>query len=335
MNGVRSVVTFAGGVGAARFLQGLLAVAPATDVTVVSNVGDDVEVYGLHVSPDIDIVTYTLAGVVNTGQGFGLLHDTYHVIESLARFGEEPWFRLGDRDLATCLHRTLALRAGRTLSDVTAGIARAFGLTVQLLPVTNDPLRTVVHTPAGALAFQEYFVHRRTEDQVERIDFQGAAQAWPAPGVLEAIAAASVIVIAPSNPFVSIGPILAVPGVREALRNAAAPVVGVSPIVGGEALKGPAAKMFRSLGGEASAAGVAAHYGELLDALVIDTVDADQADAVAARGIRPVVTDTIMRGPREKAALARATLAAAFALSERPAPSWWQEVGSSAGAPRS
>ena len=319
----RSVVVLAGGVGAARFLQGVLAVAPAEDVTVISNVGDDAEIYGLHVSPDIDIVTYTLAGVVDAAQGFGLLHDTFHVIQSLARFGEEPWFRLGDRDLATCLHRTLALRAGRSLSAVTAEIARGFGLAVRLLPVTDDRLRTMVQTPAGTLAFQDYFVRRRTEDEVLRVTFQGAGQAWPAPGVLEAIDRASVILIAPSNPFVSIGPILAVPGVREALTASAAPVVAVSPIVGGEALKGPAAKMFRSMGGEASAAGVAAHYGDLLDALVLDTVDAAQADAVAAHGIRPVTTDTIMRGPREKAHLARATLAAAFSAPDARPPDWW------------
>ena len=305
------VIVLAGGVGAARFLQGMVTIVPPADVTVISNVGDDAELYGLYVSPDIDIVTYTLAGVVDAAKGFGLLHDTFHVLDGLRRFGVDTWFGLGDRDLATCLFRTLQLRAGQPLSAVTAAIARAFGLEISLLPVTNDRLATRVRTPDGTLAFQDYFVRRRTEVEVLAIEFAGAEAAAPAPGVLEAIAAARTIVIAPSNPFVSIGPILAVSGVREALATASAPVVAVTPIVGGEALKGPAAKMFRSLGGEASAAGVAAHYGDLIDALVIDTVDADEAERVAALGIRPVVTDTIMRGPREKANLARTALQAA------------------------
>lgn len=301
----RSIVVLAGGVGAARFLQGVVGVVPAEQVTVISNVGDDAEIYGLHVSPDIDIVTYTLAGVVDAAKGFGLLHDTYHVIDGLARFGEAAWFRLGDRDLATCLHRTLRLRAGSPLSAITAEIAAAYGVGPRIVPVTDDRLRTTVETPAGTLAFQDYFVRRRTEDEVLAVHFEGADAARPAPGVLDAIAAADLILIAPSNPFVSIGPLLTVPGVRAALAAANAPVVAVSPIVGGEALKGPAAKMFRSLSGEASAAGVARHYADLIDVLVIDTVDAGQAGAVEAAGVHAVVGETIMRGPREKAELAR------------------------------
>lgn len=317
-SGTRPVVVLAGGVGAARFLQGVVTVVPPADVTVISNVGDDAEVYGLHVSPDIDIVTYTLAGVVDPARGFGLLHDTFHVLDTLARFGEETWFRLGDRDLATCLYRTMQLRAGRTLSEVTATIAWSFGLEVMLLPVTDDRLATMVRTPAGTLAFQDYFVRRGTTDAVLAVEFAGAELARPAPGVLAAIAGAEAILIAPSNPFVSIAPILAVPGVHEALLAAEAPVIAVSPIVGGEAIKGPAAKMFRSLGGEASAAGVAAHYAGLIDALVIDQVDADQAEAVASHDVRPVVTDTIMRGARERANLARVALDAARDGRHRP-----------------
>jgi LPPG:FO 2-phospho-L-lactate transferase len=311
------VVVLAGGVGAARFLQGVVATMPQDRVTVISNVGDDDEIYGVHVSPDIDIVTYTLAGVVDEAKGFGLAGDTFAVVDGLARFGADTWFRLGDRDYATCLYRTLQLRAGHTLAAVTAEVARTFGLAVTLLPVTDSRLATRVRTPAGLLAFQDYFVRRRTEDEVLGIAFDGAEQAAPAPGVLEALAHADVILLAPSNPFVSIGPILAVAGVREAIEASSAPVVAVSPIVGGEALKGPAAKMFRSLGGEASAAGVAAHYRGLIDALVIDEVDAAQADTVAAHGIQPVVTDTIMRGPAEKASLARVTLAAGRSLGQR------------------
>jgi len=305
------IVVLAGGVGAARFLQGVVQVAPPEEVTVISNVGDDEEIYGVHVSPDIDIVTYTLAGVVDEAKGFGLDGDTFAVVDGLVRFGADAWFRLGDRDFATCLYRTLQLRAGRPLSAVTAEVARAFGLSLRLLPVTDQRLATMVRTPAGPLAFQDYFVRRRTEDEVLGVEFAGADEARPAPGVLEAIARADAILIAPSNPFVSIGPILAVPGVREAIAAAKAPVVTVSPIVGGEAIKGPAAKMFRSLGGEASAAGVAAHYRGLVGTLVIDELDANQAGAVAAAGVRPVVADTIMRGPREKANLARVALEAA------------------------
>jgi LPPG:FO 2-phospho-L-lactate transferase len=305
-----TVVVLAGGVGAARFLQGVIATVPQERITVISNVGDDEEIYGVHVSPDIDIVTYTLAGVVDESKGFGQAGDTFAVVDALARFGADTWFRLGDRDYATCLYRTLQLRSGRLLSEITGKIARSFGLSLTLLPVTNSRLATRVRTPAGTLAFQDYFVRRRTEDEALAIEFDGAEQAAPAPGVLEAIEAADVILIAPSNPFVSIAPILAVPGVRAAIETASAPVVAVSPIVGGEALKGPAAKMFRSLGGEASAAGVAAQYEGLIDVLVIDDLDAAQSDAVAARGIRPIVTDTIMRGPLEKAGLARVALEA-------------------------
>jgi len=304
------IVVLAGGVGAARFLQGVVDVVPPAEVSVISNVGDDEEIYGVHVSPDIDIVTYTLAGVVDD-KGFGLAGDTFTIVDGLARFGMDAWFRLGDRDYATCLYRTLQLRAGRPLSAVTAEIARAFGLAIQLLPVTDGRLATTVRTSAGRLAFQDYFVRRRTEDEVLGIEFDGAEAAQPAPGILEAIGRARAILIAPSNPFVSIGPILAVPGVRDAIRAADAPVVAISPIVGGEAIKGPAAKMFRSLGGEASATGVAAHYRGLIDTLVIDEVDAAQADAIAALGIQPAITDTIMRGPAEKANLARVALEAA------------------------
>jgi LPPG:FO 2-phospho-L-lactate transferase len=307
-------VVLAGGVGAARFLQGVVAVTPQEDVTVVSNVGDDDEIYGVHVSPDIDIVTYTLAGVIDETKGFGLADDTFAVVGALARFGDEAWFGLGDRDFATCLYRTLELRSGRPLSEITRAVARSFGLGVTILPVTDARLATRVRTPAGTLAFQDYFVRRRTEDEVLGIDFEGAGSATPAPGVLDAIRRADAILIAPSNPFVSIGPILSVPRVRDAIIAADAPVVAVSPIVGGEALKGPAAKMFRSLGGEASAAGVAAQYRGFVDALVIDTVDADHADAVAALGIMPVVTNTIMRGPAEKANLARVSIDAARAI---------------------
>ena len=305
------IVVLAGGVGAARFLEGVVTVRPPSDVTVISNTGDDLDFYGLRVCPDIDIVLYTLAGMVDGPRGWGLLHDTFHVVGGLRRFAPDQWFNLGDHDLATSLYRTQRLAAGFTLTEVTAEIATALGVGVRLLPVSNDRIATRVQTPAGELAFQEYFVHRRTEDEVVGVRFDGADTARPAPGLLEAIAGAEAILLAPSNPFVSIAPILAVPGVREALVATAAPVAAVSPIVGGDTIKGPAAKMMRTLGHAASAATVAKLYADFLDVLVLDNVDAGLAAEVASYGVRPVVTDSIMRGRYEKAELARVVLGAA------------------------
>lgn len=305
------IVVLAGGVGAARFLEGVLTVLPPERVTVISNVGDDLDFYGLRVSPDIDIVIYTLAGRVDAARGWGLLHDTFHVAGGLRRFDEDVWFNLGDYDLATALYRTRRLSEGATLSEVTGEIARAHGLTVPVLPVTDDRLETRIETPVGELAFQEYFVHRRTEDDVLGVHFRGVESATAAPGVIDALRGAEAVLIAPSNPIVSIGPILAVPGVRDALRDTSAPVVAVSPIVGGEAIKGPAAKMLRTLGHAVSAAGVAQLYADLLDVLVLDEVDRALAPEVEGVSVRAIVTDTIMRGRREKAELARVVLEAA------------------------
>jgi LPPG:FO 2-phospho-L-lactate transferase len=312
------IVVLAGGVGAARFLEGVVTVVPPEEVVVVSNTGDDLDFFGLRVCPDIDTVVYTLAGRADAARGWGLLHDTFHVITALRRFEEASrppspaaWFNLGDHDLATSLYRTQRLAEGATLTEVTAEIVAAHGLGVRLLPMTDARVETRVRTPAGELAFQEYFVQRRTEDDVLGIRFAGIETAAPAPGVLEVIREAEAVLIAPSNPIVSIGPILAVAGVREALQTTSAPVVAVSPIIGGETVKGPAAKMLRTLGHEASAVQVGLLYRDFLDALVIDRVDAALAPAVEAAGLRCVVTDTIMRGRYEKAALARTTLAAA------------------------
>jgi LPPG:FO 2-phospho-L-lactate transferase len=304
------ITALAGGVGAARFLEGLIAIVPQEDITVISNVGDDEEFFGLHVSPDIDIVIYTLAGAIDNEKGWGLQGETFRTLESLRRFGYDTWFNLGDGDLATHVHRTQMLRDGATLSEATRSIVEGFGLTLTLLPVTDDRMRTVVETDAGDLAFQEYFVKRRTEDEVRAVRFDGADAARPAPGVLEAIATADVIAIAPSNPIVSIGPILAVPRVREALRAAKATVVAVSPIIGGKTVKGPADRMMASLGMEASATGVAAAYADFLDVLVIDEQDRELAEAVEAAGVRAVVTETIMRSIVEKSALAEMVLSA-------------------------
>ena len=312
------ITVLAGGVGAARFLQGLLAVHPFSDVTIVSNVGDDTEFFGLHVSPDIDIVLYHLAGIADEERGFGVRDDTFHTLDALSRFGYDTWFRLGDRDLATCLTRTHLLRRGLTLAEATAEIARALGVPAAIIPATNDRLRTKVRTDAGLLDFQEFFVKRRAGDPVREIIFDGADSARPADGVLEAIAAADAVLVTPSNPLVSIAPILAVPGLRDALRSTQAKVVAVSPIVGGAAIKGPAARMLRDQGLEASAATVARLYADFLDAIVIDSVDAELAPQIEAtdphgggQGLAVTVTDTIMSSMERKAALARATLRAA------------------------
>ena len=251
------ITVIAGGVGAARFLQGLLDVHAPSEVTIVSNVGDDAEFFGLHVSPDIDAVLYHLAGLADEGQGFGLTGDTYSVLEALPRYGYDTWFKLGDRDLATCIARTHLLRRGKTLAEATAELADALVVPATVLPVTNDRLRTKIRTDDEVLEFQEYFVKRRTEGHAREIILDGAEDATPAPGVIEAIRETSGVIITPSNPLVSIGPVLAVAGVREALRETDARVVAISPIVGGRALKGPADRMLRDQGLEASAATIA------------------------------------------------------------------------------
>jgi LPPG:FO 2-phospho-L-lactate transferase len=305
-----NVTTLAGGVGAARFLEGLLHVVPQEDVTVISNIGDDDEFFGLHVSPDIDIVIYTLAGAIDPDKGWGLQGETFHALDSLQRFGYETWFNLGDGDLATHVHRTDMLRRGATLSEATASIVEAFGLRLRLLPVSDDRVRTLVDTDAGTLAFQEYFVKRRNEDVVRAVRFEGAEAATPAPGVIDAIHQADIMCIAPSNPVVSIGPVLAVPGVRDALRDTPAKVVAVSPIVGGKTVKGPADRMMASLGMTPTATGVAEAYPDFLDVLVIDEEDRALAPEVEAAGVRAVVAQTIMHGPAEKRALAEVVLGA-------------------------
>lgn len=298
-----------GGVGAARFMSGLVRVTDPARVTAIVNVADDEVFHGLHVSPDLDTVLYTLAGVVDGTRGWGVRGDSDAVQRALARLGRDTWFHLGDRDIATHIHRTALLREGRSLSEVTADLARAFGVATRLLPASDDRQATKVRTDAGWLDFQEWFVRRATREAVREIRFDGDAR--PAPGVLEAIAAAGVIVLAPSNPFVSIGPILAVRGVRDAIERAAAPVVAVSPIVGGEALKGPAAAMLASLGHQVSALGVARIYRGLVDILVIDERDAALATAIEALGMRVVATRTIMGDVAAKESLARTALAAA------------------------
>ena len=312
------IVVIAGGVGAARFLEGALAAFPPADVVAVVNVGDDLEIAGLHISPDIDTVTYTLAGLVNPATGWGVRGDRFTALDRLRALGGSGWFNLGDTDLGTHLYRSERLRAGAPLSAVTAEIAAASGLGCAILPATDGRLRTIVETDAGELPLQEYFVRRRAADIVRGLRFEGAESAAPAPGVTEAIGRARAIVIAPSNPFLSIGPVLAVPGLRDCLLTTPAPVAAVSPIVGGAAVKGPAAANLRSLGHDVSALGVARLYADLIDVFVIDEQDAALAAAVEAEtGVRCLVTQTLMHGPAEKRALAERTVAAALAATSR------------------
>jgi LPPG:FO 2-phospho-L-lactate transferase len=304
------IVTLAGGVGAARFLTGLVQVVPPQQCVAVVNVADDVELHGLWVSPDLDTVTYTLAGAIDPERGWGLAGETWHAMEAVARYGGITWFNLGDRDLGTHLYRTHRRREGATLSAVTAEITEAWGLQLRVLPVTDDRIETRV-TLAGSgdeINFQEYFVKHRHGVAVSAVRFEGAERARPAAGVLDAIGSADVVVVAPSNPLVSIDPVLAVPGVRAAVAARRDRTVAVSPIIGGAALKGPADRMLVELGHESSVVGVARLYRELAAVLVIDDADAEHAAAVESTGMRCVVTDTIMKSPERAAALARTTL---------------------------
>lgn len=305
------IVVLAGGVGAARFLQGIVQVVPQQHITAVVNTGDDREFYGLHVSPDIDIVLYTLAGIVDETQGWGIRNDTYHTMQQLTRYGNEDWFMLGDRDLATHIHRSQLLRQGRSLSEVTDDLRTRLGLQLRVLPMSDQPVATHIQTPTGLLHFQEYMVKRHCSDEVQDVRFIGATDARPAPGVLDALKAADAILIAPSNPIVSIGSILAIPGVHDVLHEASGQVVAVSPIIGGAPIKGPADKLMRGMGMEVSAVGVTRCYRDFLDVMVIDNQDAQLVGAIEDLGIPTVVTNTIMRDATSKAALARTVLKAA------------------------
>ncbi|CAN5407488.1 2-phospho-L-lactate transferase [soil metagenome] len=321
----RTVTVLAGGVGAARFLRGLIAAIPPDEVTAIVNVGDDTTLHGLMISPDIDTVTYTLAETINPETGWGLAGETWQAIGQVRRYAESNgitetdavgndaagWFALGDLDLGTHMYRTSRRLAGASLSQVTAEICRTWGLGLRVLPVSDDDVRTCVRTVDGReLSFQEYFVREHHEVEVAEVRFEGAETAAPAPGVLDAINDADVVCIAPSNPVVSIGPVLAVPGLREAAEAARERAVAVSPIVGGAALKGPADRLLRELGHEASVVGIARWYAPIAATLVIDEVDADLADAVRAEGVRCVVAPTIMTDRDAAAELARICLAA-------------------------
>ena len=303
------IAALAGGVGAARFLSGLVQVVEPRSVVAVVNIADDVVLHGLHVSPDIDTVVYGLAGAGNPETGWGLAGESWAVMEALGRFPSRfAWFNLGDRDLATHLYRTQRLDEGARLSEVTSELAAAWGVAVRVLPVTDDPVETRVTVEAGEIGFQDYFVRMRHAVPVRAVRFAGVESARPAPGVLDALATAERVVICPSNPVVSIGPVLAVPGISEALSNRREDVVAVSPIVAGAALKGPADRLLRELGHEASVVGVARLYAPVAATLVVDEADAALAGTVEAEGVRCRVAPTVMHGPAEAAALARAVL---------------------------
>jgi LPPG:FO 2-phospho-L-lactate transferase len=308
------IVVLAGGVGAARFLRGLVKVVDPGEITVIVNTGDDTVFHGLHVSPDIDTVTYTVSGAIDPQRGWGLAGETWTAMEALGRYrdvGAVTWFNLGDRDLATHLWRSGRLREGATLSTVTSELAQAWELGFRMLPMTDAQVSTFVETAEGLIAFQEYFVKKQHSVAISKIVLQGIESAVAAPGVLEAIRTADAIVIAPSNPLVSIGPILAVPGVREALIAKRAQTVAISPIVAGAALKGPADRMLVELGHDPSVIGVARLYRDIASTLVIDDADSDRAVDVEAAGMIPLVTDTIMSKPGVTEAMARLVLDAA------------------------
>ncbi len=304
------ITCLAGGVGAARLLEGLDKIVDehGEELTVIVNTGDDEEFFGLHVSPDIDIITYTLAGIVERERGWGIRGDTFACLDMLARLGCETWFKLGDRDMAIHIYRTWRLRDGATLSQVTAEIAAKLGVRHKIIPMSDDPVKTHIKTPAGLLPFQRYFVERGASDEVLDVVYVGSDRARPASGVIESILGAEGVIICPSNPIVSIGTILAVPGVREALRKTSGKVLAISPIIGGATVKGPADRMMRGLGIEVSAAGVAELYKDFLNIYVMDAQDAELREKVQSMGVDVHITNTLMRSLEDKKRLAQTCL---------------------------
>jgi LPPG:FO 2-phospho-L-lactate transferase len=302
------VCALAGGVGGAKLASGLQDVLPPGELSMVVNTADDFDLWGLHICPDLDTVMYTLAGISNPETGWGIVDESFETLNMLERYGEETWFRLGDRDLATHILRTSRMRSGETLTEVTAGLSAVLGVDSAVLPMSDDPVFTVLETAEGHLEFQEYFVRRRQRDEVLAIELRGIQDARPTERVLAAISGADAIVLCPSNPVVSVGPILALPGMTEALSSSSAPKVAVSPIVGGRALKGPADRMLASLGHEVSAAGVARMYAGLVGGMVIDRTDEEERAGIEALGMRVLVTQSVMRDAEDRARLASETL---------------------------
>jgi LPPG:FO 2-phospho-L-lactate transferase len=302
------IAALAGGTGAAKLLRGLAPLLPPAALTIIGNTGDDTELWGLHISPDLDTVCYTLAGLIDERKGWGLRGETFNALEQMPRFGEPGWFGLGDRDLATHLHRTRLLREGWGLAEVTVGIAAALGVGSRVLPMSDQPVRTRILGPEGWISFQEYFVRDKAQTDVRAVDYAGAGAASPAPGVLEALRDAQAVIVCPSNPITSIGPILAVPGMVQALEETPATVLAVSPIIGGEAVSGPAGRLMAVSGLPVSAVGIARAYARWLDVLVVDERDRDLAPEIAALGVRAVAVPTLMTGREAETALARRVL---------------------------
>jgi LPPG:FO 2-phospho-L-lactate transferase len=303
------VVVLTGGTGGAKLIEGLVRELEPSQLTIICNTADDLVLHSLNISPDLDTIMYTLAGLNDREKGWGVAGDSFTVLEQLSRYGTDTWFKLGDKDIATHLLRTGLFRAGRALSDATRELAKRLAVKTILLPMTDQPVETRVVTADGEISFQEFFVKLRWEPDVKRVYYEGIDRSRPAPGVLEAIAAADKIIICPSNPVTSIGPILAVPGVRDALKAARAPVVGVSPMIGNSAVSGPAAKLMRAQGVASSATGIAALYRDFLDALLFDKADAEQSDKIRQIGVSPIETSVIMRSIGDKFRLAREVLA--------------------------
>ena len=304
------LVALAGGTGAAKLLRGLDALLPPGAMTVVGNTGDDAAIWGLHVSPDLDTVCYALGGLIDEDRGWGLRDESFRTLGEMVRFGEPTWFNLGDRDLATHLHRTRLLAEGRTLSEVTAKLAADLRVRHTVLPMSDQPVRTRILGPDGWLGFQEYFVREKTQVEVRAVEYRGAGEARPAPGLIEAIGGAEAVLVCPSNPITSIGPILSVPGIVAALEGTGAPVLAVSPIVGGRAVSGPAGRLMAACGLPVSAVGIAQAYAPWLDFLVMDDEDVALGPSVEATGARPVVASTLMTGRVEEMRLARRILEA-------------------------
>jgi LPPG:FO 2-phospho-L-lactate transferase len=304
------ITVLTGGTGGAKFVDGLRQVVPPEDLTIIVNTGDDLLWWGLYVSPDVDSITYMLAGRLSQERGWGVKGDTFYCLKAMAQLGQPTWFNTGDRDLATHIFRSKLLAEGKTLSEVTSEIAAKLGLRVRVLPMSNSRVETRVLTPTGELSFEEYFVQRWYQDPVESVRFAGASDAEPAPGVIEAIRSAELVLLAPSNPITSIGPILAVPGIREAMRESRARIASVSPIVGGEAVTGPAGALLAAQGFAVSVAGVADCYHDFIDLLVVDSKDATAAEKLRETGMRVLCTQTIMRTNEDRVALAKAVVAA-------------------------
>jgi len=302
------ITALAGGVGAARFLTGLIKVVSEEDLSVIVNTGDDMEMFGLHISPDIDIVSYTLAGVVDEEKGWGFRGDTFQCLESLRKMGLETWFGIGDKDFATHIYRTDLLRKGFTLSKVTEEISRHLGVKANIVPMTNDKFETWIRIGEGLIHFEEYFVKRQAKDQVLGVEFIGSAKAKTSRQTVDSIMNAEIIVVCPSNPIVSIGSILSVEGIRDALRKTNAKIVAISPIVDGAPIKGPADKLMQALGLEVSAFSVAKLYADFVDTFVIDTQDVDEKQRIEKLGINITVTNTLMKSLEDKVRLAKSVL---------------------------